>query len=149
MSDGDLDRILRSVQLIMRTGRSPRLGERIRERAGVDTDRAVYYLLGRVRDLQPVRLTDLAGDLGVDVSTVSRQVAHLETRSLVIRARDPDDGRASLLRLTADGREVLRKLGGAWQASVADVLADWPSERVAALADTLDDFAEGLAGLAD
>jgi DNA-binding MarR family transcriptional regulator len=149
VEDAELARILRALQVIMRTGRSPRLGERIKERAGVETDRSVYYLLASVRDLQPVRLTDLAVHLGVDVSTVSRQVAHLEANDLVDRARDPDDGRASRLRLTGAGQDVLHRLGGAWQASVADLLADWDPARVAVFAATIEDFAERLGGMAE
>lgn len=149
MPEGDLDRILRALHVLLRQGRNPRLGEYVRTRAGVDTDRAVYYLLGRIRGLEPARLTDLAADLGVDVSTVSRQISHLEARSLVIRTRDPADGRASRLRLSPDGREVLRKLAGAWEGSVADILADWPAERVAGFADTLEDFADRLATLCE
>src|SRR4051794_13995999 len=46
------------------------------------------------------RCSALAAQAGVDVSVASRQLATLERSGLVERRPDPQDGRASLLRLT-------------------------------------------------
>lgn len=51
-------------------------------------------------------LLDLARATSVDFSTLSRQVAALVRRGLVVRRRDPADGRALALALTPRGRRV-------------------------------------------
>src|SRR3954451_6028524 len=53
------------------------------------------------------RCSSLAGHAGVDVSVASRQLAVLERLGYVERRPDPQDGRASLLRLTPAGAEAL------------------------------------------
>ena len=55
----------------------------------------------------PQRATDLAGYFGVGKATMSRQLHALEELGLVAREPDPADGRASLVRLTDEGREPL------------------------------------------
>ena len=47
----------------------------VRARSRVCRDRAAYLLLGRIAVDGPGRLSTLAGDLCVDLSVVSRQVA--------------------------------------------------------------------------
>jgi DNA-binding MarR family transcriptional regulator len=52
------------------------------------------------------RLGALCRRLGVDASTLTRNVDRLETAGLVERVSDPDDGRAVTVQLTADGRRA-------------------------------------------
>src|SRR5919107_1853678 len=72
-----------------------------------DTDSALSatdaWLLGRITDTGPVRLSELADWQEVDRSTMTTQVRRLETQGLVSRVADPDDGRAVLIRATAAG----------------------------------------------
>ncbi|MDF0531854.1 MarR family transcriptional regulator [Tsukamurella sp. 8F] len=55
----------------------------------------------------PLRTTDLAEREGVAAPTMSRIVAALERQGLITRMADPDDGRASLLVPTEDGRSYI------------------------------------------
>jgi DNA-binding MarR family transcriptional regulator len=55
----------------------------------------------------PARVGELAEAARVDVSVISRQLQQLESDGLVEREPDPADRRASLLTLSAAGREVL------------------------------------------
>jgi DNA-binding MarR family transcriptional regulator len=55
----------------------------------------------------PRRTGALAEDLGVNQSNVSRLVDRLSSQGLARRAQDPEDGRASLVDVTAAGRAVL------------------------------------------
>ncbi|QCX80182.1 Transcriptional regulator HosA [Streptomyces sp. YIM 121038] len=48
--------------------------------------------------------------VGLDRSTVAEVISRLSRRGLVDKVRDPQDGRRALLRLTAEGRRVHRKL---------------------------------------
>jgi DNA-binding MarR family transcriptional regulator len=60
----------------------------------------------------PVRSSDLAKELFLDQSTVSRHVAHLEADGLVEKVADPDDRRATQLHLTDLGQKHIH---GYWQ----------------------------------
>lgn len=61
------------------------------------------WLLGRITDMGPQRLSALADWQEVDRSTMTTQVRRLESRGLVSRHRDPRDGRAVLVRATRAG----------------------------------------------
>ena len=56
---------------------------------------------------KPPQMRPLAGKLGRDATTVSRQVAGLEDAGLVKRSRSPDDGRASVVTVTRKGLRIL------------------------------------------
>lgn len=47
----------------------------------------------------------------IEKTKVSRAVAALESRNLLVRAKAPDDGRAEILSLTTTGRSVFSSLG--------------------------------------
>jgi DNA-binding MarR family transcriptional regulator len=147
--DADFDLIERALGRILRVSRSPRFGDAIRGRAGIKLDRASYGVLERTGALAPVRLSDLAQELGVDVSTVSRQVQALEQKGLVDREPDPVDGRAQLLQLTRKGKAVRSKMQAAWQETIAGVLIQWKPDDIAGFAERLDRFALDLASFED
>ncbi len=77
------------------------------EESGVRVELSGVTLLGRLALIGPARLTELAASLGLDPSSVSRQVAAVERSGYVAREDDPSDGRATRLVLTAQGREVV------------------------------------------
>jgi DNA-binding MarR family transcriptional regulator len=54
---------------------------------------------------QPVRPSELARLTGLRPTTLSNYLRRFEASGIVTRRRDPDDGRASLLELTAEGKE--------------------------------------------
>jgi DNA-binding MarR family transcriptional regulator len=56
-----------------------------------------------------LRMQDLALRAVLSRTRVSRVVTELETNELVMRVADPNDGRATLARITAAGRAALRK----------------------------------------
>ena len=147
--DRDFDVIELALGRILRTSRSPRFGDAIRGRAGIKLDRASYGVLERTGALAPVRLSDLAQELGVDVSTVSRQVQALEQKGLVDREPDPVDGRAMLLQLTRKGRAVRSKMQAAWQETIAGVLINWKPDDINMFAERLERFALDLASFED
>ncbi len=145
----DLESIERALNTFFRLSRNFRFQEAVHKRSGFAVDRASYGVLARVGEHQPVRLSDLAHLLGVDVSTISRQVATLEQRGLLSRAADPDDGRAVLLQLTAPGQAYLRKLSAAWHEIVADSLVDWEPREIAQFAAMIGRFVANLESSAE
>lgn len=79
------------------------------------------------------RLSDLAGMIRLDASTASRHVRGLEQLGYVERATDPADGRATLLSVTAAGRDALKRQFDAGRKQIAHLMRDWSAEDVAAL----------------
>src|SRR5690349_17186860 len=63
-------------------------------------NRGDLSVLGTLAVKGPARAGVLAGYLQVGAPVMSRTVASLETQGLVVRHRDPDDGRAELVSLT-------------------------------------------------
>ena len=66
-----------------------------------------FVALARVVIDGPLRISDLARALSVDLSVASRQVAALCSAGYVRREPDPDDGRAHRISATDEGRRVL------------------------------------------
>lgn len=68
-------------------------------------------LLARLRDGEPAerKVAALARALNVAAPTVSDATATLESKRLIKRRPDPNDGRSTLLELTAAGRKSLEK----------------------------------------
>ena len=70
-------------------------------------DRAGYLALRTIADLGPLSTKALATALNLDASTVTRQLAALETGGFVDRRPDPNDRRSSTIALTAEGRLMM------------------------------------------
>lgn len=70
-------------------------------------DRAGYLALRTIADLGPLSTKALATALNLDASTVTRQIAALETGGFVDRRPDPNDRRSSTIALTAEGRLMM------------------------------------------
>jgi DNA-binding MarR family transcriptional regulator len=68
-------------------------------------------LLAPLLECEPVGLglRALARLAGIAAPTATRMVDGLQERGLVTRRRDPDDGRAVLIALTAEGADALRE----------------------------------------
>ena len=143
--DPDLVHLEEALTAVVRRSHVPRAQEEVAARAGLRLERAAYPLLRRISEHDAVRVTDVAHDLAVDVSTVSRQVRQLETECLVTRAGDPSDGRASTLALTPAGREALVRLRRARREVLAEVVAGWHAADRRALAGLLERFSDDLA----
>ncbi len=75
---------------------------------------------------------DLAARLRLEKSTVSRLVASLEQRGLVVRERDPGNRRIWRLRITDEGRAAHSRVGAAFHQRHLEVLSGMTQrERVA------------------
>jgi DNA-binding MarR family transcriptional regulator len=62
-----------------------------------------YGILSLIGARGPVRLTEVAAELGMPLTTASDVVRRLEARGDVRRRPNPDDGRSSLFELTKTG----------------------------------------------
>src|SRR6266516_3363545 len=110
-----LAQIERGLTTIVRWGNLPRVRERFTAVAGMSLDRASYAVLFRLEE-GPARLSDLAQRVGVDISTLSRQVHHLKAAVLVGRSVMEEDRRAALLYVTDKGRDFVQRIRAAGSA---------------------------------
>jgi DNA-binding MarR family transcriptional regulator len=92
----------------------------------VNLERSAYGIMAKLADAGPQRLGALATAFGLDPSTITRQVQALEEIGLAERTTDPTDRRASILDLTAQGREVLEATRTRRRKRLQEALEDWP-----------------------
>jgi DNA-binding MarR family transcriptional regulator len=109
-------------------------------------ERAGIIILSNLKQNSALRLSDLANDLWLDISTVSRQARSLEDRGLVTRTEDPDDRRAVRLEITPAGLAVLDEVWSRRNRALAASLHDWTPEDRDALVAALTRFADSLTG---
>jgi len=128
-------RVEREIGLLLRRSRA--ISARLSRELHPDLDGAAYGLLALLQDAGPLRASDLVARLGLDKSTVSRQVSTLVTLGLVTREADPADGRAHVLSTSPEGAARLSRIRDARRARWEADLADWPTEDVARLGDLL------------
>jgi DNA-binding MarR family transcriptional regulator len=116
------------------------------EAAGVDLDRALFPLLARVERRGPLGIVELAELAGRDYTTVSRQIAKLESLGLVARCPSPEDGRVRAAVITDQGRAMTEALDAARQKIIEGLRADWDKEDVRQLVRLLRRFADDALG---
>ncbi len=119
------------------------IGERAR---AVDPDLmpASYLMLSYVGEHGPLRASSMCAVFDIDKGAISRQVQHLIDLGLVDKAPDPEDGRATLLSVSAAGAARLEAVAAARRERLADQLADWPAEELQHFADLLGRYNDAL-----
>lgn len=106
----------------------------------------VAQLLLRMIDTQgPLRSSDLADHVGLSRPAISRRIAALDAAGLVASVRDPHDGRASLLTVTDEGIAKIAKIAKSGAATVSDLVTEFTTDDVRALADLLARFNDSAA----
>lgn len=130
--DSEFLALERELAVFLRRARA-NSGEMARE-VHPELEPAAYGLLVRLEETGQQRATDLALYFGVGKATMSRQLHALEGLGLVTREPDPADGRASLVRLTAEGLARFRRVRDARRERYVRKLADWNRTEVAELA---------------
>ncbi|MGH3565175.1 MAG: MarR family winged helix-turn-helix transcriptional regulator [Pseudonocardia sp.] len=88
-------------------------------------ERATYHLLVHLVKDGPTRAGALAEAVHSDPSTVSRQIGHLVRLGFVERIADPEDGRATLLVATGEGRRVFEENRRMRNEKIATMTAGW------------------------
>jgi DNA-binding MarR family transcriptional regulator len=102
-------RVVTLMGLLRRTSR--RMVEEITERmeaSGFPDAPARHYPVFENIDPGGTRITVLAARAGITHQAMAQLVGELEGRGIVERLPDPSDGRARLVRLTCEGRDVVR-----------------------------------------
>lgn len=87
----------------------------------------------------------IADQLGVGASVISRQLVALDEQELVVRRRDPEDGRAELIALTETGRRRLDTMRAAYVAGMQEHFTDWDEAKVRQAAAILEEISDHIA----
>ncbi|WP_078863445.1 MULTISPECIES: MarR family winged helix-turn-helix transcriptional regulator [unclassified Streptomyces] len=124
--DGLLDALQHQVAVFARRAEQTRLGGIGQLRNSMD--RAAYLLLNRLDNEGPMGVKALAAGMGIDSSTVTRQVAPLVDTGLVKRTSHPEDGRAVVLQLSERGHVRLDEVRASRRELMAQVTNGWAEE---------------------
>ena len=130
------DELRRALRQLFRFGRvlEPQPGR------GTRASLSEVMALGELAEVEEMSQHELAAQLGLEKSTVSRLVAGLVERGWVTRSRNSDNRRLYRLALTEDGRAIAGGVGKELKARHEQLLGELtPDERQA--------LAVGLAGL--
>lgn len=129
--DGRLDPLSvlpRVMQLGVVLNRS-HLVERAMDQVGIPLDRPAMTVLVTLRMAgQPLRIGEIATRMQVVGPHVTRHLPELERRGLVVRVTDPDDQRARLIELTADGAAAAGRYLDTVLGWFTGAVADWSDE---------------------
>lgn len=122
-----------------------RIARRLRRSGGpAQIDVAALMLLHRLACDGPKRSSDLAADVGLDTSTVSRHVKALDDAGLVMREPDPADGRSFRLSVTAAGTTEMVEALRRRERVVEQALGAWDDADTVVLRELLGRLADDL-----
>jgi len=109
-----------------------------------------YSLLSHLVKLSPIRPVDLAGKMGLDASTLTRNLKPLMLAGYVAQGEGAD-ARSRLVTITDSGRDKHAQAHAQWKAAQSSLNALMGTERVVALHALLDDMVDvfSQAGLTD
>jgi DNA-binding MarR family transcriptional regulator len=98
------------------------------QEAGVSLDRALFPLLVVIGRRDAVGIMELAGLVGRDHTTVSRQVATLGRLGLVTRHTGTRDGRERKVVATQEGLAIVSALDEARERLVRPIVSQWEEQ---------------------
>lgn len=91
-------------------------------------DRSAYLLLHQISSNKTAGIKALAGEFGLDISTVSRQAAALEHKGYVNKVQSPVDGRANSLKITELGAKELMECKQQRLCKLMKVVEGWSED---------------------
>jgi DNA-binding MarR family transcriptional regulator len=110
-----------------------RFGRALRVAVSTGDDRtelpsALIGVLGTLATHGECRQSELAGAMCTSQSVLSRQLAELVDAGHVVRTPDPDDGRATRVRVSDAGLECLERIKGQRVERLSRMLGDWDED---------------------
>jgi DNA-binding MarR family transcriptional regulator len=122
----------------------PQRDEMMVREAGISLDRALFPLLVVIERRGPIGVVDLADRVGRDYTTVSRQVAKLESLSLIERQAAIEDRRVSQATVTAKGKAMTDAVDKARERLGRAIFATWDERDVEDLVRLTRKFADAV-----
>lgn len=112
--------------------------------ADIRLERALFPLVVLIGRFGPIGVVDLAGRVGRDHSTISRQVGQLVTLGLAERRQSSTDGRVRDIVLTTDGNAMTKRIDATRERLGKRALADWSPDELDQLALLMRRYADAL-----
>lgn len=110
------------------------------EGLGEAVDEVTYPVLSGLARTGPCSAAELATEVDLDRSGVSRRASRLEAAGLVRREPDPADGRSVLLTLTDEGTRTVAVMRQRLAQRIEEALGSWPRDEALAFARGLHRF---------
>jgi DNA-binding MarR family transcriptional regulator len=104
-----LARLEIALSALIRWSESKHTRLEVARRSGCSALPSELRLLEHFDLVGPMRVSDIAECLRIDISTVSLQLRQLRRDRLVDQIKDPRDRRISLITITDDGRDAVRR----------------------------------------
>ncbi len=123
--DSDLRQLHAALLDLAGMMNEPRRDDILIAEAGISLDRALFPLLVRIERKGPIGVVELANISGRDHTTVSRQVAKLESLGLVVRRAGKADRRVREAVVTKKGLAMTKALDAARERMAGPILARW------------------------
>lgn len=110
-----------------------------------DLQSGAYSILSTLYDVGPRRASVIAETFHVDKGAVSRHVQQLVDLGLADRVPDPDDGRASIIRVTDEGARRLAAVSANRRRLLVERLESWTAADLENFVSSLARYNETLA----
>jgi len=144
---GDQLRQLHAALLdIMAVMNRPQRDEALIREAGIPLDRALFPLLVSVARFGPIGVVELADRMGRDYTTISRQVAKLESLGLIARRDNLADRRLREAVITPKGKAMTDLVDAARDRIGRAIFENWNARDIADLVRLMRRFADALNG---
>lgn len=122
----------------------PQRDEAMVREAGISLDRALFPLLVGIERVGPIGVVELADRVGRDYTTVSRQVAKLESLGLVERQGGVHDRRVREAVVTPKGKLMTDAVDAARERIARAIFAKWEPQDFEELVRLLQKFAADI-----
>jgi DNA-binding MarR family transcriptional regulator len=142
----DIDAIAAALMDLIGIINSPRQDDVLLAAAGVALPRALFPLLVRIGASGAIGVTLLAEQVGRDHSTISRQVAQLETLGLVKRRANAQDSRINEAAISDRGKETVARITKARRKLLGNLLSGWSEKECRELARLNQKLADAMSG---
>jgi DNA-binding MarR family transcriptional regulator len=142
---GDQLRQLHSAVLdIVSVMNRPQRDEALIREAGIPLDRALFPLLVGIERFGPIGVVELADGVGRDYTTVSRQVAKLESLDLVERRESVTDRRVREAVVSPKGKAMTDRLDAARDRIGRGIFERWDPHEMDELVRLMRKFADAV-----
>ena len=122
----------------------PQRDEVLIKEAGIPLERALFPLLVSIERFGPIGIVDLADRIGRDYTTVSRQVAKLESLDLVARQAGAQDRRVREAVIAPKGKLMTDAVDAARDRIGSSILGAWEINDIDELVRLMRKFADAL-----
>jgi DNA-binding MarR family transcriptional regulator len=124
--------------------RRSHLMQQVRATSGSGHSPLEVELLRAIVEAGEIRASDLASQLFVTKTSISRYVNGMLDEGLLVQRRDPSDGRAMLLSVSASGQREFEEREARRSAWLQEICHDWNAKDVSELTTLLQRMNDGV-----